>query len=49
MGLALGDGTHYYPVITDVAVRPDLIGSGLGSRILDLVYERHPCPPGGGT
>ena len=46
VGLVLGDADHDYPVITDLAVRPDLIGSGVGSRILDLVYERHPLPAG---
>ena len=46
VGLLLGDANHDYPVITDLAVRPDLIGSGVGSRILNLVYERHPLPPG---
>ena len=46
VGLVLGDADHDYPVITDLAVRPDLIGKGLGPHILELVYERHPLPPG---
>ena len=40
IGIALPDVDHRYFVITDIAVRPDLKGQGIGRKIIDLIIAR---------